>query len=358
MQTLSFAFFKYNGISFVVLNKYFYLPLYFIMKKPLLWLVGLAALSAMFVGIVNADLFVSDVFSNGAPKVDNAYTQVLNNYDNSWWYTKDDLIWGDFIDWDLHVTSPVIEDIGFDDATVYYLFVSPYRISQIRAWDSSVDNSRVIMKQVEIDPNAENVEFTLWWEVDPDQAYYGFISPVDMYDGFGIPSNEICFKLWTNTYNQGEWCDAFELVMDPSQTSGDPLAIEQQNLWAACVGMNMANISHVINGDTITLKWTAVDGNVVQIAIFDPNEEYWRSLGSVSMTAERFDYKMQWNGEQNFMLTNGCGEVRYKADASIPTEPEKIVPAATGPAENILYIAIAAIILYGAYVLFFRKAEN
>ena len=68
---------------------------------------------------------------------------------------------------------------------------------------------------------------------------------------------------------------------------------------------------------------------------------------------------MQWDGEQNFMLTNGCKDLYYKADAKRwEKEPEKIVPAATGPAENIVYIAIAAIVLYGAYVVFFRKAEN
>ena len=359
MQTLSFAFFKYNGISFVVLNKYFYLPLYFIMKKPLLWLVGLAALSALFVGIANADLFVSDVFSNGAPKVDNAYTLVLNNYDNYWWYTEDDLIWGDFIDGNLHVTAPTKEDIGYDVATVYYMFVSPYRISQIKSWDPSVDTSKIIMQQVEIDSNAQNVEFEVLG-VDPEQSYYGFVSPVDMYDGFGTPSNEMCFKLSTNTYNQGAGCDAFELVMDPSKTTDDPsAAVQQEQLWVGCVWMDMANISHVVKWDTITLKWTAVDGNIVQIAIFDPNEEYWRSLGVVNMSDEKFDYKMQWNGEQNFMLTNGCGgEVRYKADAAMGTPEPDVVPPATWPAENVLYIAIAAVILYGAYVLFFRKSEN
>ena len=327
------------------------------MKKPLLWLVGLAALSAMFIGIANAELFVSDVFSNWLPRVDSAYTQVLNNYDNTWWYSENDLIWGDFRDWNLHVTSPIIEDIGFDNATVYYLFVSPYRMEQIKSWDPSVDTSKIIMKQIEISPDAENVEFSLGTpELELEQPYYGFVSPVDMYDGFGIPSNEICFKLSTNTYNQWEGCYAFELVMDPSANPVEDVQV--QPLGAACVGMNMANISHVINGDTITLKWTAVDGEVVQIAIFDPNEEYWKSLGAVSMKDEQYVYKMQWDGEQNFMLTNGCGEVRYKADAARTTPTPDVVSPATGPAENMLYIAIAAIILYGAYVLFFRKSEN
>lgn len=331
------------------------------MKKPLLWLVGLAALSAMFVGIVNAEAYVSDLFSNGSPKVDNAYVQVLNNYDNTWWYSENDLIWGDFAAWDLRVTSPIVEDIGFDPATVYYLFISPYRVSQLKAWDPSVDLSKVIMKEVEITSDAENIQFTVWASaLDPEQAYYGFISAIDIYEGFGIPSNEICFKMSTSTYNQWEWCDAFELVMDPtSNLPEDTKSEEEENHGAACVWMNMANITHTINWDTITLKWTAVDGDVVQIAVFDPEEAYWKSLGAVNMKDEKFAYKIQWNGEQNFMLTNGCGEVRYKADAAIkPAEPEKVVPQRVGPADNLLYIVIAAVILYGAYVLFFRKSEN
>jgi hypothetical protein len=33
------------------------------------------------------------------------------------------------------------------------------------------------------------------------------------------------------------------------------------------------------------------------------------------MSDEKFDYTMQWDGEQNFMLTNGCRDLYYKADA-------------------------------------------
>jgi hypothetical protein len=70
---------------------------------------------------------------------------------------------------------------------------------------------------------------------------------------------------------------------------------------------------------------------------------------------------MQRNGEQNFRLVSPCGDYNYKADAAIwePTkEPEKIVTPATWPAENVLYIAIAAIVLYGAYAIFFRKSDD
>ena len=332
------------------------------MKKSLLWLIGFAALSAMFVGIVNAEVYMFDLFSNWAPRVDNAYVQVLNNYESEWWYTSNDLIKGEFRNWELHILAPITEDADYDNNTVYYLFFSPSRVQDIKSWNPSVDTSKIVMKEVEITADAQNIEFVLWSaDLDSEEEYYGFVAPVDIYESVWTPSEEICFKLSTSTYNQWEWCDAFALVMDPTSSepepqNNEPTPVDQHN--AACVWMNMANVTHVVNGDTITLKWTAVDGDVVQIAVFDPDEAYWKSLGAVSMRDEKFTYKMQWNGEQNFMLTNGCGEVRYKADAAIKTPEPEVVPPATGPAENVLYIAIAAIILYGAYVLFFRKSEN
>jgi hypothetical protein len=92
--------------------------------------------------------------------------------------------------------------------------------------------------------------------------------------------------------------------------------------------------------------------------VFDPEEEVYKSLWAVAMSDQKFEYKMQRDGEQNFRFTNGCWEVKKKFDAKRWEEqPIKATPA-TGPAENILYIAIAAIVLYGAYVVFFRKADN
>jgi hypothetical protein len=32
------------------------------------------------------------------------------------------------------------------------------------------------------------------------------------------------------------------------------------------------------------------------------------------MSDEKFNYTMQWSGEQNFSITNGCKDFYYKAD--------------------------------------------
>jgi len=336
------------------------------MKKTLLSVVGVAALSVAFISTVKAQwlLLFKDVFANGKPIADDSYIQILNDYDNTRWYSNKDEINWETVSNNARITVPAVENYDYDIATEYYLFISPYRVSQIKSWDPKVDVSKIKANKVVITSNVDKVEFNLWsTDLDSDQAYYGFIVPIDQYDWIGSPSNEICFKVSSNTYNQGEECDAFSLLLGSSNTKKDqPKNTENNDSHnAACVGMDLANISHTINGNTITLTWTAVEGDVVEIAIYDPEEDVYKSLWAVNMSDEKFDYKMQWDGEQNFMLTNGCRDVRYKADAKMENkkpEKEKIVPAATGPAQNILYIAIAAIAIYGVYVLFLRKSES
>jgi hypothetical protein len=42
--------------------------------------------------------------------------------------------------------------------------------------------------------------------------------------------------------------------------------------------MDLANVTHVVNGNTLTLKWSSIEGDVVEIAIFDPESEVYKSL--------------------------------------------------------------------------------
>ena len=322
------------------------------MKKSLFSLAGIVVLSAVFGWVVSAQLDISELFYDGTPLVDGAHAKILNEYDNSRWYSDSSSVSCDAND-QVTITSPVVEDSTMDKANIYSLFISPYRVSQIKSWDPSVDVSKIIMKKVELGEGEDTARFTVSSsEVDPNTSYYGFISPADMFDVVGTPSKEICFKISNNTCLQDSACDSLNSHGAANES------IEMH--WAAdCVWMDLANVTHTVNGDTITLKWTAVDWDVVQIAIFDPESEVYKSLWAVSMSDEKYDYTMQWDGEQNFMLTNGCKDLYYKADAKRwEKKPEKVVTPATWPAGNILYVAIAAIILYGAYLVFFRKAEN
>ena len=193
-----------------------------------------------------------------------------------------------------------------------------------------------------------------------------------MYDEVWTPSKEICFHISKNVCMLDTECDTFDLVVNPAPaepekdttpevTDPEPEANPEETHGSAeCVSMEYANVRHTSDGKNITLTWTAVDGwGDVDIAIFNPNDEVFEKIATVKMSDERYVYPMRWNGVQNFILTNECWQAKYKADEWIKEwEPEKIVTPATGPAENIMYIAIAAIILYGAYAIFFRKSDN
>ena len=327
------------------------------MKKSLLSLLAITLVSAGFAGLANAQqLYISELFSDGKAIQADAFSKVLNEYDNTRWYSNSSNLVCEGTD-SITITSPVIEDTYLERAKIYRLFLSPYRIDQLKNGDASVDTWKIIIKETTIDDSASDVKFVISSaDVDSNTAYYGFVLPIDIYDGVWIPSKETCFQLANNICLQDAACDTLDAILNPTVSSTEWTEWGEHGAASDCVGMKMANVTHTVNGDTITLKWTAVDGDVVQIAIFNPQEEVYKSLWAVSMKDEKFDYKMQWEGEQNFRLTNGCGDLNYKADAK--ETPEKIVTPATGPAENVLYIAIAAIILYGAYVVFFRKSEN
>lgn len=330
-------------------------------------------LFSMFVWVANAQVDISDLFYENSPLVENAYMKILNEYDNAWWYSSSSLVECES-NGGISVRIPAIEDWYLDKVTKYRFFFSPYRLNQLKRWDSSVDISKIISKEIIIDNNASEVRFNVSNnDIDSETAYYGFIVPIDTYDWVWVPSAEICFQLDNNICLQDSACDTLDLVIHPIiEPVIDPTPVETTEIteqWlshgaASCVGMDMANVTHTIKWDTLTLRWTAVAGDKVEVAIYDPDREIYKSLWFVNMNREKFDYKIERDGEQNFMLTNGCKELYYKADAELkktptvePKEDITTIPE-TGPAENILFIAIAAIVIYVAYALFFRRSED
>lgn len=352
-----FAFIKYNDISnFSEMNKSFLYFLVYAMKKSLLSLAGVLAFSAVIGGVVGAQSDISDLFNEWTPLVDGAHVKLLTDFDKERWYVDPSIsIECEAENW-VTITSPTLQDAKFYDVNLYNLFISPYRIDQIKSWDPEVDTSKIIMKKVEVEDSDESVKFSISSdELDSNKVYYWFITPADVFDTIGTPSHEICFSLANNICLQDSECDSLSVV----NNSAEEDLVERHGV-ADCVWMELANVTHTVKGDTVTLKWTPVDWESVQIAIREKDSQAYKNLWTVDMSKGQFDYKMQWDWEQNFLLMNGCGEwFKYKADAKKWWEtPEEIVPAATGPTENILYIAIAAIILYGAYVVFFRKSEN
>lgn len=335
------------------------------MKKTLISLAWIFAASVLFGSFASAELFINDVFDDGKALSD-TYSRILTEYESNRWYTSSDtVVCNATNDW-VTISSPVITDGDLYDVNTYRIFLSPYRVSQLKNGEN-VDISNVFMREFVRTSESSDASISLSTTdgFDSNQVYYGFLLPLTDYDEVWTPSSEFCFKLDSNTCLWDEACDTIGLVNQPESNNtethwaADTNTDDQHN--AACVWMDLANVTHTVSNDVVTLKWTSLwDGSTVQIAIFDPEEEIYKSLWSVSMDTEKFEYKMQWDGEQNFSLTNGCKEVYYKADAKrgTPAEPEKVVTPATWPAENILVIAIVAIALYGLYAIFFRKSEN
>ena len=338
-----------------------------IMKK----LLSLASLIlAWGVFSVSYALDIDALFSNGGPLVDDAYSQILNNEAVRWYVdTSISACSGDSNQ--ITITSPVVSDELLYEVPEYYVFLSPYRIEQIKSNDPSIDLSNIIMKRFRMEWIPSEMNFNIWTEdwLNLDTAYYGFVLPIDGYDEVWTPSKEICFQLSSNMCMLDQECETFDLIVNPVQAEpeNNPEEIwetenvaEETHGAADCIWMKLANIEYSINGNTVVFSWTAVDGDDVDIIIYNPEEKYREKLTTVKMSDEGYTYTLRWNGVQEFKFSNGCGDPHpVKVDAAITEEkaPDIVTPA-TGPAENILYIAIAAIILYGVYTIFFRKSDN
>lgn len=88
-----------------------------------------------------------------------------------------------------------------------------------------------------------------------------------------------------------------------------------RNSNTQCVGMDMASVNHVVNWNTITLRWTPIDGDSVSIALFNPETEMYGIVWTADMDDGSFDYEKQWNGSHYFILSNGCKDLYYRVDA-------------------------------------------
>ena len=79
-----------------------------------------------------------------------------------------------------------------------------------------------------------------------------------------------------------------------------------------CEPMKNPNIYHTIKNDTITLGWDDIKWDNMEISIYDPVNDIYKSLGTAKMSDKNFTYKIKWDLEQNFKFSNGCSEYYYK----------------------------------------------
>lgn len=194
------------------------------------------------------------------------------------------------------IKSPVIQDELGNKIKKYTVMISKYPLSQILDDVDLLDDSQE--KTFEFTSLGTQITMELSTSIDgllASQIYYVSVIPKDDNGILGEISNELRFKLAT-------------------QTSGDGSADESATHASAGANMTLANVRHTISSNKATLRWTAVDGSdTVDIFLWNPTSEVFERLTSVKMSDETYTFTLTRNGEHivNFMPNNDGTEYRY-----------------------------------------------
>lgn len=246
------------------------------------------------------------------------------------------------------IKSPVIEDELGNKIKKYTVMFSQYPLSQM------LENAALIDQSME-----KTFEFTtVTWEITMEltattdgiaanNVYYISVIPKDENGILGEISNELRFKLATQTHGEGTYTE------------------DNVIHTAAWANMSLANVTHTITSNRATLRWTAVDGSdKIDLFVWDPTSGVFERLAIVNMTDETYTFTLTRNGEYivNFMPNNAGTEYRYTFIANGITATPGTTPGqpvigkipATWPKENILIILAISVVVYMIY----RKAKS
>ncbi|MEI6773269.1 MAG: hypothetical protein WCL18_00065 [bacterium] len=194
------------------------------------------------------------------------------------------------------IKSPVIKDEFGVTIKKYTVMFSQYPLSQILETTTLLDQSKEKTFDFPTADTNVTMELTLTGDnINPNVVYYLSVIPKNQNGILGEISNEIWFKLAT-------------------QTSGEGTATAATGHTAPGANMSLANITHTITSNKATLRWTAVAGSdKVDIFLWNPTSELFERLGSVNMALENYTFTLTRNGEYivNFMPNNAGTEYRY-----------------------------------------------
>ncbi len=316
-------------------------------------------------------VFLFAVFSFGSSK-----SFAANNFiDLSWWvdwfagdgtfgYTSSDQITVSSIDdTSVELKSPVVKDWAWYPTLSYAVLFGKYPIEQAMDDPSLLDEFGE--KEINLSDNPGST-FTISLnttddDLDPSATYYAVILPKDELGLPGEISNDICFILDSHVYGNGTECDN-------SSSAGHA---------AGGADMNLANITHAINGDTITLRWTALEwADKIELFLRDPKDERFNLLDTVNMDSEEYSFKTNRNGEHNikFVPTNGDQPAGTETiyTLTVTSVPQGVQPQAdttttttttvgitkvpvVGPKENIIVVLLVSLLAYLLYRFFLRR---
>ncbi len=251
------------------------------------------------------------------------------------------------------IQSPIIQDELGNQIKKYTVMYSQYPLSQILEDTSLLSQSKEkTFDFTTVDTGITMELITTGDNLTPSSVYYLSVIPKDQNGILWEISNEIRFKLATQTFGEGN-------------TSGATTGVHT----APGANMTLANVTHTIENNRVTLRRTAVDGSdKVDIFLWNPTSSVFERLSSVNMTDETYTFALTRNGEYiiNFMPNNWGTEYRYTftvngvtATAGTPgvagTATPKIgkIPK-TWPKENVLVALGIAFVFY----LIYRKVRS
>lgn len=187
------------------------------------------------------------------------------------------------------IKSPVIEDELGTKIKKYTVMYSQYPLSEILEDTTLLDQSKEKTFDFATVGTTVTMELTADGDlITPTANYYISVIPKDQNGILGEISNELRFKLSTQTYGEGT----------PTEETHS----------AAGANMSLANITHTITQNKATLRWTSVAGSdKVDIFLWNPTSGVFERLASVNMSAESYEFTLTRNGEYlvNFMPNNG-----------------------------------------------------
>ena len=274
----------------------------------------------------------------------------------SFWYTTTEKITiKEIADEKAIIQSPLIKNQNNENISNYTLMYSEFPLTEILENTSLLNETKE--KTITLTGSWDPFYVELWisdW-LNPITKYYLFIIPKDATGNLWEVSNEIWFNISTKTY----W-DAW---------SSEVYTLDETHN-AAWADMTLANISHEINWNTITLKRIAVNwSETIDLSVMTPGSSSFNRVATVNMNQERYAFTSNRNWEYVFKFTpdNNWKEINYSLQMNttiigwndnnwgwwtvIPVVPK------TWPKENAIVIIIAAFLWYVIYRKLYRKAK-
>ncbi len=260
--------------------------------------------------------------------------------------------------------SPVLKNEEEEIITNYDVLFGAHPLEDILEDSSLTDSLKT--KKVSAEKNTERFSFSLNVEedsLDTEAIYYVYVLPKDVADMPWTVSREFCFNLKYKISDLGKEC-----VAKVKEAKEQEAAIHN----APGADIELANVTHTVDGETITLTWTAIDGsNTLEFFLLnedetDSDDTQRERLGKANMMDQKFVFSYDGEHSTSVLIKpdNGGREKVYTLNFTPPVEKEEptkkpepkkkpkpeipVVPK-TWTKENMLIILIIAILGFVLY---------